>query len=57
MTLGESSSETLRERLLVRDWSIKYNLARYFGVEQAYKMIKSAEDRKIHSLKEKVMYR
>jgi hypothetical protein len=57
MTLGESSSETLREGLLVRDWSIKYNLARYFGVEQPYKMIKSAEDRKIHSLKEKVMYR
>jgi hypothetical protein len=42
--------------MFIKEWDIKYNLARYYGLNHEYKTIKATENRKISSIKNKVSY-
>lgn len=49
-------SEFLKEGMFLKDWGLKYNLARYYGLDKAYHAIKSTENRKIQTIRQKVSY-
>lgn len=50
----ELKYKTTKEGLFIKEWDLQYNVAKFYGLDKAYRYLKSTENRRISILKTKI---
>ena len=51
---NEIGGKIMRDELQLKEWNVKFNVAKYFGLEQTYRLLKATSNKRISYLKNKI---